>query len=466
MKTKLNTEDHPQVFAAIKAQDVGDPHRATDRQGHALLSRIGGERATQGPGNKIVTFDGKTHVVWQDSREGRYFARVRTLEHSSETWLPGEVLMEGVDEHSRPTIAVTPDGILHVVMGGHNTPYQYRRSVSANDSSNWEPTVTFGAGTYPVLLAGSDGRLLLSGRSASHNGLDLWERPSSGLWRLKRSLVERDERFTDYSAFHNGLTWGPDGKALHLSTGLFLTFPPEPGDEMRHAAGRYQGIGYLFSPDGGRSWERSDGTGIELPATPKTIELLAEGQGDKPKPGLVHGGVAVDSGGRPYVAYTRHNPDPGTAHLLRLDASQRWEPLPLREAISAAWPKHGLSLVRLAITRDDRICVLGVLVPLEHPEANWNPGIWGLPDFWLRAHPELHRVVWLESSDGGQSFRARDLAPAPKAGKGQHMPTLERPESANRLPAGRRPGVVYFEGDSDYPPDGVTLNNDVYFVQP
>ena len=34
------------------------------------ISVIGSERATVGDGNKIVTFNGRTHVVWQDiSRE-------------------------------------------------------------------------------------------------------------------------------------------------------------------------------------------------------------------------------------------------------------------------------------------------------------------------------------------------------------------------------------------------------------
>ena len=30
----------------------------------ALLSEIGSERATTGPGNNVVTHEGKTHVVW------------------------------------------------------------------------------------------------------------------------------------------------------------------------------------------------------------------------------------------------------------------------------------------------------------------------------------------------------------------------------------------------------------------
>jgi len=466
LKTNLNTEDHPDVFAAIQALDVEDPFQATDRQGHALLSRIGGERATQGPGNKIVTFEGKTHVVWQDSFQGRYFARVRTLDHPTNEWLPGVVLMEGVDEHSRPTIAVTPDGLLHIIMGGHNTPYLYRRSVRPNDGTAWEPTVTFGAGTYPVLLAGADGSLILSGRSASHDGLDLWERPAAGFWRFRITLLQRDERFTNYSAFHNGLAWGPDNRALHLSSGLFLSFPPEPGEEMRQTSGKYQGIGYMCSPDGGSTWQTSGGSRVPLPATPETIEMIAKGQSDNPKPGIIHGGIAVDSGNRPFLAYIQHNPQPGTANLVKLDDENQWNSLPLQDAVASTWPGHGLSTVRLSITEEDRLCLLGVLVPLKHPDANWSPGIWGLPDFWLRAHPELHRIVWLESMDGGQSFSTREIAPRPEPGKGQHMPTLERPESANRIPAGQRPAVLYFEGHSDYPPDGVTVSNAVYFVQP
>ena len=33
-----------------------------------LISSIGSERATSGNGNKIVTVDGRTHIVWQDAK--------------------------------------------------------------------------------------------------------------------------------------------------------------------------------------------------------------------------------------------------------------------------------------------------------------------------------------------------------------------------------------------------------------
>jgi hypothetical protein len=295
--------------------------------------------------------------------------------------------------------------------------------------------------------------------------LDLWERPPKGLWKWRSRLLQRGDRFSRYSAFHNGLAWGPDG-SLHLSTGLFLTFEADAGGDIREHSGKYQGIGYLYSPDGGVSWERSDGTKVELPSTPETLELLEEKVSNQPKPGLTHGGITVNSRGQVFLGYTGHNPNPGEAFLMRREGNSSWVRMPLHEAVAANWPGHGLTTVRLTTAPDDTLCLLGELVPLEHPDANWNPGIHGRPAFWLRSHPELHRIVWLESRDGGETFRSRDIIPRPAEGKGQHMATLERPEGSNHLLEGRLPGVLYFEGESDYPPEGVTVQNEVYFVQP
>ena len=46
-----------------------------------VISTIGSERATTGNNNKIVTCDGKSHVVWQESTTDGYFNRVRTYDH-------------------------------------------------------------------------------------------------------------------------------------------------------------------------------------------------------------------------------------------------------------------------------------------------------------------------------------------------------------------------------------------------
>ena len=46
-----------ELFERIKTYNVGDPFAAANRnRGDALLSVIAGERASQGPGNKIVVW--------------------------------------------------------------------------------------------------------------------------------------------------------------------------------------------------------------------------------------------------------------------------------------------------------------------------------------------------------------------------------------------------------------------------
>ena len=82
------------VAAAIRDQLAESAY--VTKTGRTLISNIGSERATQGNGNKIVTVGDKTHVVWQDSIEEGYFARVRTLDRNS-----GRVV-SGPDPGKRP----------------------------------------------------------------------------------------------------------------------------------------------------------------------------------------------------------------------------------------------------------------------------------------------------------------------------------------------------------------------------
>ena len=69
------------LFGAIAGSCAAEDNREKqdldpiiqDTTGCQLISPIGSERATSGGGNKIVTFQGKTHVVWQDVTEEGYF---------------------------------------------------------------------------------------------------------------------------------------------------------------------------------------------------------------------------------------------------------------------------------------------------------------------------------------------------------------------------------------------------------
>ncbi len=453
-----------EFFERIKTCNVGDPFAAANRnRGDALLSVIAGERASQGPGNKIVVCCGRTHIAWQDSYNQRYFARVRTLDHETRRWTAGAILAEGVDEHSRPTLAVDSQGYLHVVMGGHNSPLQYQRSLRPHDASAWTSVEAFGRNTYPVLLCGPNDTLHLTARDGSHNGMELWERPSAGPWQSRGLIVTRQRRFTGYTGMNNDVAWGPGRKTMHMSMAFFLGRKPNAGEHSRDVSGLYQAVGYMRSFDFGLTWQKDDGTPVPLPATSDTLDLLEEGESNNPKPGIEHCGLAVDSKDRPYVGYVRHTPTPCRAFLKTSDAG-RWRGLPLSEAVASHWPGWGVLAFKPVMTSDDVLCVLAQLVALGHPDENWAPGIHGLPSFWLRDHPELSRVVWLESSDYGETFTPREvLAFDPE--QGQVMPSLERPNGSNPIPPGTRPSFIYMLGESRYADEGETIDNHLYWVR-
>lgn len=445
---------------------VADPFAAAGKspRGDAQLSVIAGERASQGPGNKIVTYQGKTHLAWQDSHEQHYFARVRSLNHETGTWTPSVTLSEGVDEHSRPTLAIDTRGYLHVVMGGHNSPLQYRRSLRPHDPAEWTPIEAFGKNTYPVLLCGPGDTLYLAARHGHHAGMELWVKPPDRAWESRGLLVARQERFSGYTAMHNDLAWSHDRKTLHMSMGFFLGRQHREGEHPRDVAGTYQAVGYMRSHDFGATWEKADGTLVPLPATSDTVDLLAEAESSNPKPGLQHCGVAVDSANRPYLAFVRHTPTPCQAFLMTPHAAGGWRALPLGEVVAEQWPGWGLLGFKPVMTDDDLLCILANLVPLEHPGANWNPGTLGRPAFWLRDYRELHRIVWLESSDYGETFAPREVLEY-DPNEGQVMPSIERPNGPNRILAGTRPSFIYTLGEDRYAHEGETIDNELWWVR-
>jgi len=438
---------------------------ATTRE---LISEIGSERATSGNGNKIVTFDGKTHLVWQDSNEQGYFARVRTLDRKSGKWSPVYTLGVGTDNHARPTITCDSQGYLHVIIGGHHTGLQYRRSVRPGDASQWTDVEAFGKTTYPLLICGPDDTLYLVGRhDAGWKGMDCYSKPPGRKWQQRGLLVAKQKRYEFYAAYHNALAWGPQHRTLHMSTGFFMGLR---GDGSRNLRGLHQAVGYMRSEDFGETWTKADGTAIELPATTDTIDLIDEGiraaeATNKPKPGIQHCGIAVDSSNRPYGVYVRHTPTPGRIFLKTPDGVGGWEDRPLRETIEKRWPGRVAVGCNVSMTGDDIICLMLTLAPLKHPAANWSPGIFGRPAFWLRDHPNIQQIVWLDSGDGGRTFTSREVIPH-DPDRGTLLPTLERPTGFNGPPPGRLPSLLYFEGLSRYRKPGELIQNDVFFVQP
>ena len=477
--------------------DVPRPERTAPNPAHRLISSQGGETATSGVGDKIISHDGKTHVAWLDATEAGYFAQVRTLDRTTGEWSPTYTLGTATDDHGRPAMTMDSHGYLHVVFGVHHDQVPYRRSLRPNDASEWTPTVTFGGDmTYPTLMCGSDDTLYMAGRS-KWEGARLFAKPPGGDWEDRGLIIRTLDGCFSYAAYHPGLAWGPDHQTLHLSTSTY-----QSQTEQSNLWGTIQSANYMRSSDGGQTWERADGTPIPMPATSRTMDVLAAGESRHAKPGIRNqGAIVVDSTGRPFVLYLHYNkPRPGQVFLVTPDRQGRWQHLPLQAAMDEHWPGMAVIDCRagFSITDDDTLCIALALIPRDHPVAERESSAWsaqrkadahhsaklgetfylGLPCYstnpenarlsyesantWRAENPTKQRIAWLESRDGGNTFTAREVI-RPDHPLPVNQPSLERPTGFNRIPPGTYPGLLYSVRTGEPGAERSVMDHDVYW---
>jgi len=430
-----------------------------------LISSRGCCAATAGTGNKIITYQGKTHVGWLDSNEDGFFDVVRTLDRKTGQWSPAYTLGKANGDHGRPALTIDSQGYLHAVYGIHHNDVPYCRSLRPNDASEWTDRSTFGGGlSYPTLVCGPDDTLFLTGRDG-WSGVRLFVKPPGQPWEDRGLIIKVNDDCISYAAFHEGLAWGPDHKTLHLSCSFF-----QSTSNVSQDWGSIQSVNYMRSRDFGRTWERADGTRIEVPATAETMDVLLAGESMDPKPGIRNtGAIVVDSQGRPYVLYYRNTPEkPGQGFLAKADSAGNWQQLPLQAALDKHFPGEAIVDCRagFTITADDRLCMALSLVPIDHPQADWTGKPTSThsnePAYWQNFYPTAKRIRWLESSDGGQTFSTKNLlAEDPEIAQLQQ--SIEMPTGFNQIPAGSYPGLIYHTGVSGNR-EGKLIDNDVFFV--
>jgi hypothetical protein len=78
-------------------------------------------------------------------------------------------------------------------------------------------------------------------------------------------------------------------------------------------------VGYLRSTDRAVTWQRCDGTPVELPATPGTIDIVAGAETADGPANFRPGNIAVDSGGVPWLIYCRMDRQPFDTWIARPD---------------------------------------------------------------------------------------------------------------------------------------------------
>ena len=300
-----------------------------------VLSENGCGRATAySEFNKIVTVGDRTHVSWLDSAGGKFVVKIRTLDRAAGKWSQAFTVGAAYDNHGGPSLTCDSSGYLHIVYYPHHHPFRYRRSVRPNDASEWGEEIQFGKKcTYSSLICTADDTLVLACRETATKQwkLNIYEKPAGGSWRGPRTVFHGNAP-SNYTRWQGAMVLGADGRTIHMS---FMAFERAMGD-IGYA------IGYLRSPDGGKTWERGDGRIIDLPATPDTIEIV-DGAA-KPAGGVNFrpGNIALDGDGVPWVIYSRLDREPFDAWIAHRTAAGKWEKISLLPVIERRWKGRGV----------------------------------------------------------------------------------------------------------------------------
>ena len=399
-----------------------------------LLSEHGCGRATAyADANKIITLQDKTHVAWLDSIAEGFRVRIRTLDRKTNQWSPTYTVGEAYDNHGGPALTVDSLGYLHIVYYPHHHPFRYRRSVRPNDASEWGDEVQFGERcTYPTMVCGSDDTLYLTGRENRGDQpwyVNLYIKPPNAPWGEPIPLFQDDKG--GYVRFQQALLWGQDHRTLHLTLWIF--------DENRAYT-----VGYLRSPDSGRTWERADGTPVLLPATRETVTLIDTKHRD-----LRFGSIAVDGESTPYVLYSTCPSFalPSQAWVVWLDGAGKWCRCSLTDELPKEWKGWSLAMDgAIHIAPDGQIfIVLALMKPETVSEGNWG-------------HKSAE-IVGMQASDIRGKFSV-GLLSKPDMTVPHWLPNLERPTGHNRVDV---PGVMYTAGVTGEGCDDI-LSNAVYWM--
>jgi hypothetical protein len=393
-----------------------------------LLSAEGSGRATAYlESNKIITYQGKTHVAWLDTPAEGFRIRLRTLDYATGQWSQIWTIGEAADNHGGPALTVDAQGYLHVVYYSHHHPFRYHRSVRPNDASEWGPREEFGIHlTYPTLLCGKDGTLILSARRSYDDKpweLEIWTKAPGGAW-IQQPPVLRS-RHPGYSQFAASMAWAPDHQRLFLSFRIYEM----PGYDNKIMDAITQ-VGCITSPDAGRTWTKLDGTPLTLPATIDNLESVVRCDS---REGRITdtGSMAVSPAGAPFLTYSVRTQEAADAFLASpLPEGRGWRHLQLNRFLPADLRNQSLIMQGgVVFNRAGQPVVVCTVVDHAYGE-----------DFW--GHPS-HTLVQFTSTDGGRTFGSKVLTPLDRK-EARWLPNLEKPTGFNETSA--TPGMIYTEG--------------------
>lgn len=214
--------------------------------------------------NSLVT-DGDTQYVSFYDPDG--YVTLGKRRHGSNNWELNRTQYKGnvKDGHNIISMGVDGDGYLHVSFDHHGNPLHYAKGVKPGslELGDMIPMTGIDEGnvTYPEFYSMSNGDLLFVYRSgASGRGnmaINRYDVKKKEWVRVQDSLVDGEEERSPYWQVYI------DGNdVIHVSWVWRETWLVETNHDMCYAR----------SSDGGKTWQKSDGTTYSLPITAKNAE--------------------------------------------------------------------------------------------------------------------------------------------------------------------------------------------------
>jgi len=389
-----------------------------------VLSENGCGRATAySEFNKIVTVGRKTHVSWLDSQDGQFLVRIRTLDRNTGQWSPTYTVGQAFDNHGGPSLTADSAGYLHIVYHPHHHPFRYRCSLRPNDASEWTDEARFGTTcTYSSLICMPDDTLVLACRESSKGRwkLNLYEKSPAAGWKGPRTILH-GQAPSGYTRWQAALVLGSDNRTIHMSFMLYEQDLKKVG----------YAVGYLRSSDTGHTWQRSDGTPVDLPATPRTIDIVAGATTPDGPANFRPGNIAVDANGIPWLIYCRMDRQPFGTWIATPDSNGGWRRISLLPAIQRQWPGRAVKTPGSIVFGNDGtmyVAVTTVDKSVEDESAQWG-------------HPSAE-IALLVSHDRGRSFDVFAVSLTDPSAP-NWLPNLERPTSPRSVDV---PALIYTHG--------------------
>ncbi|MCB2190565.1 MAG: BNR repeat-containing protein [Deltaproteobacteria bacterium] len=242
--------------------------------------------------NSLVTHGRRQYAAFY-GRRGRVILAKRKL--GSGYWEVAKTPYKGRvrDAHNSISIMVDGNGYLHMAWNQHDSPLNYCRSKAPHSLELGPPTAMTGIKerrvTYPEFHRLPDGDLIFTFRDGSSGKGNLMMNrydSKAGTWtQLQDDLVDGQRQ---RSAYHQ-IAIDRRG-VIHLSWVWRETADVATNHDLCYAK----------SPDGGRTWLRSDGSPYQLPITAASAEYAWR---IPPNSSLINQtSMAVDSSGAPCIA--------------------------------------------------------------------------------------------------------------------------------------------------------------------